>query len=58
MQGAEVTLTKSNAVEATVQPLLVLAIAAGAKILEIYAQPFEAEEKSDGSPVTAADGWA
>jgi len=39
-------------------PLLSLAIAAGAKILEIYAEPFEAEEKSDGSPVTAADAAA
>ena len=52
------TLTKSNAVEATVQPLLALAIAAGARILEIYAEPFEAAEKSDGSPVTAADAAA
>jgi len=53
-----VTLTKSNTVEATVQPLLALAIAAGAKILEIYAEPFESAEKSDGSPVTAADAAA
>lgn len=32
-----------------------LAVAAGEKILEIYAQPFEVIEKADGSPVTAAD---
>lgn len=52
------THTNSKPVEATVQPFLALAIDAGAKILEIYAEPFEAEEKSDGSPVTAADAAA
>ncbi|WP_346898727.1 3'(2'),5'-bisphosphate nucleotidase CysQ [uncultured Roseibium sp.] len=52
------THTNPKPVETTVQPLLALAIAAGAKILEIYAEPFEAVEKSDGSPVTAADAAA
>ncbi|WP_420335674.1 3'(2'),5'-bisphosphate nucleotidase CysQ [Roseibium sp.] len=32
-----------------------LAVAAGAEILKIYAEPFERFEKADGSPVTVAD---
>ncbi|GAB4536259.1 MAG: 3'(2'),5'-bisphosphate nucleotidase CysQ [Roseibium sp.] len=32
-----------------------LAIRAGEEILKIYGEPFEAESKSDGSPVTLAD---
>jgi 3'(2'), 5'-bisphosphate nucleotidase len=35
--------------------LLALAISAGSKILEIYAEPVEVTEKADGSPVTRAD---
>ena len=35
-----------------------LAIRAGEEILKIYAEPFEASSKTDGSPVTAADAAA
>ena len=35
-----------------------LAIDAGIAILEIYARPFDASNKADGSPVTEADGVA
>ncbi|WP_422375484.1 3'(2'),5'-bisphosphate nucleotidase CysQ [Roseibium sp.] len=35
-----------------------LAIRAGEEILKIYAQPFEVENKTDGSPVTKADAAA
>lgn len=35
-----------------------LAIRAGEEILKIYAQPFEVENKADGSPVTKADAAA
>lgn len=36
-------------------PLADIALAAGEEILKIYAFEFSAEEKADGSPVTAAD---
>ncbi|POF32296.1 3'(2'),5'-bisphosphate nucleotidase CysQ [Roseibium marinum] len=35
-----------------------LAIRAGEEILKIYAEPFDVEEKADGSPVTKADAAA
>lgn len=35
-----------------------LALRAGEEILKIYAQPFEVENKADGSPVTVADAAA
>lgn len=35
--------------------LLELAIAAGAEIMKIYAEPIDVNEKGDGSPVTRAD---
>lgn len=38
--------------------LVQLAISAGAEIMKIYAEPFEVENKSDGSPVTKADAAA
>ncbi|MBO9427797.1 3'(2'),5'-bisphosphate nucleotidase CysQ [Labrenzia sp. R4_1] len=38
--------------------LLDVALEAGAAILDIYATPFEVNEKTDGSPVTAADAAA
>lgn len=38
-----------------VAALLELAISAGSKILEIYAEPVDVTEKADGSPVTRAD---
>jgi len=38
--------------------LIQLAIRAGEEILKIYAEPFEAESKADGSPVTKADAAA
>lgn len=38
--------------------LNLLAIRAGEAILKIYAEPFEAESKADGSPVTIADAAA
>jgi len=37
------------------EPVLTIAHGAGERILEIYAQPFEVHDKSDGSPVTVAD---
>ncbi len=37
------------------QPVLEIAVKAGDKILEIYQQPFDVHEKTDGSPVTTAD---
>lgn len=37
------------------EPLLDIALAAGRRILEIYATDFTVEKKSDRSPVTAAD---
>lgn len=38
--------------------LVRLAVKAGQEILKIYAEPFEVENKSDGSPVTKADAAA
>lgn len=35
--------------------LIDLAIAAGARIMEIYSEPVDVDQKSDGSPVTRAD---
>ncbi|GAA0787857.1 3'(2'),5'-bisphosphate nucleotidase [Roseibium denhamense] len=44
--------------EAQVKALNELAVEAGKVIMTIYAEPFEALDKSDGSPVTKADGAA
>lgn len=41
-----------------IETMLAAAIAASEVILEVYAKPFEADSKSDGSPVTEADGKA
>ena len=38
--------------------LNLLALRAGEEILKIYAEPFEVENKVDGSPVTKADAAA
>lgn len=42
-------------IELPVATLLDLAVAAGDKILEVYAEDFSASVKGDGSPVTVAD---
>ncbi len=42
----------------TVNFLNLLALRAGEEILKIYAEPFEVENKVDGSPVTKADAAA
>jgi 3'(2'), 5'-bisphosphate nucleotidase len=44
--------------EALVEPVCQIATQAGACILDVYRQPFEVFDKSDGSPVTAADRQA
>lgn len=41
-----------------IETMLQAAIAASGVILEVYARPFEAERKADGSPVTEADARA
>ncbi len=42
-------------IEAPVEKLLALAVAAGEEILKVYAEDFSASVKGDGSPVTIAD---
>ncbi|MEO0980604.1 MAG: 3'(2'),5'-bisphosphate nucleotidase CysQ, partial [Pseudomonadota bacterium] len=44
--------------EEQISLLCQLAIRAGEEILKIYAEPFEVENKADGSPVTKADAAA
>jgi len=48
-------LELTGAIGEPVTHLLKLAVAAGAEILKIYAEDFDASVKGDGSPVTAAD---
>jgi 3'(2'), 5'-bisphosphate nucleotidase len=45
----------AGTVDAQVNNLLNLAVAAGAEILKVYAEDFSASVKGDGSPVTVAD---
>jgi 3'(2'),5'-bisphosphate nucleotidase len=47
--------TSSAADEKLCDALAALAVKAGAKIMDVYGADFEAERKSDDSPVTAAD---
>lgn len=49
------TDVRRNSESPEIGKMLDLAIAAGAKILEFYAEPVAAVEKADGSPVTRAD---
>lgn len=44
--------------EEQISYLIQLSIRAGEEILKIYAEPFEVENKADGSPVTVADAAA
>ncbi|WP_298815844.1 3'(2'),5'-bisphosphate nucleotidase CysQ [uncultured Roseibium sp.] len=44
--------------EEKISLLTQLAVQAGEEILKVYAEPFDVEKKSDGSPVTVADAAA
>src|SRR5690606_17274603 len=44
--------------EKLLDPVREIATEAGAVIMDVYRQPFEVDEKSDGSPVTLADRGA
>ncbi|MHC1481407.1 3'(2'),5'-bisphosphate nucleotidase CysQ [Frateuria aurantia] len=48
-------MTAASTVDPRMEALAALARQAGERILEIYAQPFEVQQKADHSPVTAAD---
>jgi 3'(2'),5'-bisphosphate nucleotidase len=51
-------MPEAQAIRMLIDTMLEAAMAASEVILEVYGRPFDAREKSDGSPVTEADGRA